>query len=111
MKRYETIQRLAKATSVPGTIVGFGRRSARTMARFPTVDFRTLTGDSRRVTVPQGRLLTRVRVGQPVRVIYDPANPDVACIGSLRLRYGCCVFVIVGLGLVALATATLSAGG
>lgn len=103
--------RLAKATSVPGTIVGFERRSTgRAMASFPTVDFRTLTGADKRVTIPQGRVLTRVKIGQPVSVIYDPAKPDVAYIGSLRLRYGCYVFVIFGFGVVALAVAAWSAG-
>src|SRR5215469_5508587 len=61
------IHRLAKQTSVSGTIVGFARESTwRTAASFPTIDFRTLAGESMRVTVPQGRVFTRVKVGKPV---------------------------------------------
>jgi hypothetical protein len=43
-----------------------------------------------------------VKVGQPVRVIYDPAKPEVAYIGSPGLRYGLYRFVIAGLGVVAM---------
>jgi Protein of unknown function (DUF3592) len=105
------IHRLAKATSVPGTIVGFERSTWRAQPRFPTVDFRTLMGDSKRVTVPQGKVLTRVKVGKPVTVIYDPAKPDVAYIGSVGLRYGCYLYVIFGLCFAALAGAAFFAGG
>ena len=106
------IHRLAKATSVPGTIVGFERQTTwRPVASFPTVDFRTLTGDSRRVTIQQGRVLTRVKVGKPVTVIYDPAKPHVAYIGSVGLRYGCYLYVIFGLCFAALAAAAFSASG
>jgi hypothetical protein len=51
-----------------------------------------------------------VQVGQPVSVIYDPAKPNVAYIGSLGLRYGCYVFAVFALGLVALASVALAAG-
>ena len=106
------IHRLAKATSVSGTIVGIERGFAgRAMARFPIVDFRTLTGDSKQVTIPQGRVFTRVKVGKPVTIIYDAAKPHVAYIGSVGLRYGCYLCVIFGLCFAALAAAAFSASG
>jgi Protein of unknown function (DUF3592) len=100
--------RLARATRVPGTIVGSERRSAgRTMADFPVVEFQALDGTTMRATVPQGRVLTRPKVGRHVRVSYDPSRPAVAYIGSAGLRFGCYLFIIVGLGLVALAASQL----
>jgi Protein of unknown function (DUF3592) len=100
--------RLAKTGRVPGTIVGSERRFAgRTMANFPIVEFRTLDGRPMRVTVPQGRVFSRPKVGQYVRVIYEPSKPAVAYIASAGVRYGCYIFIIGGLGIVALSASQL----
>ena len=100
---HRRISRLAKASNVPGTIVGSERRfTGKSMATFPTICFRTRTGAEVRVTVPQGKVFSRVKVGRGVRVIYDPSKPDEAYIASAGLRYGCYVFVVFGLGCLAL---------
>ena len=96
-------RRLARATGVSGTIVDYEDRfTGRSGASFPVVDYRTLKGKTMRVTMRGGRLFTYPTVGSQVKVIYDPAKPDVAYIDSVGVRYGSSVFVIVGLGLVVL---------
>jgi hypothetical protein len=101
-------RRLARATGVSGTIVDYEDRfTGRSGATFPVVDFRTLNGKTMRVTMRQGRLFTYPRVGSHVKVIYDPAKPDVAYIDSAGFRYGSSVFVVVGLGLVVLSALQL----
>jgi hypothetical protein len=101
-------RRLARATGVSGTIVDYEDRfTGRSGASFPVVDFRTLKGTTMRVTMRQGRLFTYPRVGSQVKVIYDPAKPDVAYIDSAGFRYGSSVFVVVGLGLVVLSALQL----
>ena len=101
-------RRLARATGVSGTIVDYEDRfNGRSGASFPVVDFHTLNGTTMRVTMRQGRLFTYPRVGSQVKVIYDPAKPDVAYIDSAGLRYGSSLFVIVGLGLVVLSASRL----
>jgi hypothetical protein len=93
-------RRLARATGVSGTIVDYEDHfTGRSGASFPVVDFRTLNGKTMRVTMRQGRLFTYPRVGSQVKVIYDPAKPEVAYIDSAGFRYGSFVMVIVGLGL------------
>jgi hypothetical protein len=71
------------------------------------VAFHTLNGKTMRVTIRQGRLFTYPRVGSQVKVVYDPAKPDVAYIDSAGFRYGSFVMVIVGLGLVILSASQL----
>ncbi len=84
-----------------GTIVGYEDRfTGRSGASFPVVVFRTVTGTPMHVTMRQGRLFTQPRVGSLVKVIYNPAKPDVAYIDSAGLRYGSFLFVILGLALV-----------
>jgi hypothetical protein len=101
-------RRLARATGVSGTIVDYEDRfTGRSGASFPVVLFHTLNGTTKRVTMRQGRLFSFPRVGSQVKVIYDPAKPDVAYIDSAGFRYGSSVFVIVGLGLVVLSALQL----
>ena len=101
-------RRLGRATGVSGTIVDYEDRfTGRSGASFPVVDFRTVNGRTMRVTMRQGRLFTYPRVGSQVKVIYDPAKPDVAYIDSAGYRYGSSVVVIVGLGLVVLSALQL----
>ena len=101
-------RRLARATSVIGTIVGCEDRfTGRSGVTYPVVDFRTLNGKTKRVTVPQGRVFIQPKVGSQVKVIYNPAKPDVAYIDSARFRYGSYLFVIAGLGLVVLSASQL----
>jgi hypothetical protein len=93
---------------VSGTIVGYEDRfTGRSGASFPVVDFHTAKGKAMRVTMRQGRVFTQPRVGSEVKVIYNPAKPDVAYIDTAGLRYGSSLFVIVGLGLVVLAASQL----
>jgi hypothetical protein len=106
--RQHRFRRFAKATGVSGTIVDYEDRfTGRSGASFPVVDFHTLNGTTMRVTVPQGRLFTQPRVGSQVKVIYNPAKPDVAYIDSAGLRYGSSLFVLAGLGLVILSASQL----
>jgi hypothetical protein len=101
-------RRLARATGVSGTIVGYEDRfTGRSGASFPVVDFRTRAGKPMRVTMRQGRLFSFPRVGSQVKVIYDPAKPDVAYIDSVGFRYGSLALVVVGLGLVVLSSSQL----
>ena len=101
-------RRLARATGVSGTIVDYEDRfTGRSGASFPVVDFHTVNGTTMRVTMRQGRLFTQPRVGSQVKVIYNPAKPDVAYIDSAGLRYGSFLFVIVGLALVVLSASQL----
>ena len=101
-------RRLARATGVSGTIVAYEDRfNGRSGASFPVVAFHTLNGTTMRVTMRQGRLFSFPRVGSQVKVIYDPAKPDVAYIDSARFRYGSYLFVIAGLGLVVLSASQL----
>jgi hypothetical protein len=105
------LSRLAKASNVPGAIVDSERQfTGKTMATFPTICFRTRTGAEVRVTVPQGKVFSRVKVGKSVRVIYDPAKPEEAYIASAGLRYGCYVFVGFGLGCLAVAILAAHSG-
>jgi hypothetical protein len=101
-------RRLARATGVSGIVVDYEDRfTGRSGASFPVVAFHTLNGKTMRVTMRQGRLFTYPGVGSQVKVIYDPAKPEVAYIDSTGFRYGSAVFVIVGLGLVVLAATQL----
>ena len=101
-------RRLARATGVSGTIVDYEDRfTGKSGASFPVVAFHTLNGKTMRVTMRQGRLFTYPRVGSQVKVIYDPAKPDVAYIDSAGFRYGSFAIVIVGLGLVILSESQL----
>lgn len=101
-------RRLARATGVSGTIVDYEDRfTGRSGASFPVVDFHTVNGTAKRVTMRQGRLFTYPRVGSQVKVIYNPARPDVAYIDSAGLRYGPAIFVVVGLGLIVLSASQL----
>jgi Protein of unknown function (DUF3592) len=101
-------RRLARATGVSGTIVDYEDRfTGKSGASFPVVAFHTLNGKTMRVTMRQGRLFTYPRVGSQVKVIYDPAKPDVAYIDSAGFRYGSFAIVIVGLGLVVLSALRL----
>jgi hypothetical protein len=101
-------RRLARATGVSGTIVDYEDRfTGKSGASFPVVAFHTLNGKTMRVTMRQGRLFTYPRVGSQVKVIYDPAKPDVAYIDSAGFRYGSFAIVIVGLGLVILSASQL----
>ncbi len=91
-----------------GTIVGCEDRfTGRSGVTYPVVDFRTLNGKTKRVTVPQGRVFIQPKVGSQVKVIYNPAKPDVAYIDSAGYRYGSSVVAIVGLGLVVLSALQL----
>jgi uncharacterized protein DUF3592 len=99
---------LGRATGVSGTIGDYEDRfTGRSGASFPVVDFHTLNGRTMRVTMRQGRLFRYPRVGGQVKVIYDPAKPDVAYIDSAGYRYGSSVVAIVGLGLVVLSALQL----
>ena len=101
-------RRLARATGVSGTVVDYEDRfTGRSGASFPVVAFHTLNGKTMRVTMRQGRLFSYPQVGSQVKVIYDPAKPEVAYIDSAGFRYGYAVFVIVGLGLVVLSASQL----
>ena len=101
-------RRLARATGVSGTIVDYEDRfTGKSGATFPVVAFHTPNGKTMRVTMRQGRLFTYPRVGSQVKVIYDPAKPDVAYIDSAGFRYGSFAIVIVGLGLVVLSALRL----
>jgi len=92
---------------VSGTVVDYEDRFfGRSGASFPVVAFHTRNG-TMRVTMRGGRLFTYPRVGSQVKVIYDPAKPDVAYIDSAGFRYGSSVFVVVGLGLVVLSALQL----
>jgi hypothetical protein len=93
---------------VSGTIVGCEDHfTGRSGATYPVVDFRMLNGKTKRVTVPQGRVFIQPKVGSQVKVIYNPAKPDVAYIDSAGLRYGSYLFVIAGLVLVVLSASQL----
>ena len=101
-------RRLAKATGVSGTIVDYEDRFyGRSGASFPVVGFHTANGTTMRVTVRHGRLFSEPAVGSQVKVIYNPAKPDVAYIDSAGLRYGPVLIVVVGLALVALSASQL----
>jgi Protein of unknown function (DUF3592) len=101
-------RRLARATGVSGTIVDYEDRfTGKSGASFPVVDFLTLNGTTMRATMRQGRLFTYPRVGSQVKVIYDPAKPEVAYIDSAGFRYGFAVFVVVGFGLLILSALQL----
>jgi hypothetical protein len=94
------VHRMARAA---GTIVGFERRFAgKTDASFPVVSFRTLKGAEVRTMVPQGRILTRPKVGKHVTVFYNSANPADALIGYAGARFAGVVYIIFGLGLLIL---------
>jgi Protein of unknown function (DUF3592) len=101
-------RRIAKATSVSGTIVDSEQRfTGRSGASFPIVDFRTLKGKTMRVTVHQGRVFSNPRVGKQVQVIYNTARPGEAYINSFGLRYGSYLFVAAGLCIAILAATQL----
>jgi hypothetical protein len=101
-------RRIAKATSVSGTIVDTEQRfTGRSGASFPIVDFRTLNGKTMRVRVPQGKVFLMPRVGKQVQVVYNPARPEEAYINSFGLRYGSYLFVAGGLCITILAATQL----
>jgi hypothetical protein len=96
---------LARASGVPGTIVDVERRfTGKSSAYFPVVSFRTRDGAEVRAVAPQGKVFWSPKVGKPVKVIYDPADPPRAYIDSSGLRFGPVLFVVVGLGFLILAT-------
>ena len=106
--RQRRFRRLARATGVSGTIVDYEDRfTGRSGTSVPVVVFRTLNGKTMRVTMRQGRLFSFPSVGSQVKIIYDPAKPDVAYIDSAGFRYGALAVVVVGLGLVVLSALQL----
>src|SRR5215467_5436410 len=101
-------RKLARASGVPGTIVDVERRfTGKSNAYFPVVSFRTRDGAEVRAVAPQGKVFWSPKVGKPVTVLYDPADPARAYIDSAGLRFGPAVFVAVGLGFVILAALPL----
>jgi len=57
------------ASAAPGVVEGLNAGGSH-----PQIGFKTPAGA--RVSYPQGGLISGYRPGQPVRVLYDPANPD-----------------------------------
>ena len=76
---------------------------------YPVVAFRTADGRAVEARTTAGRNPPAARVGQRVRVIYDPGAPHVVMIDSFdgRGTLVAAVFVLVGVGLIALRIAGL----
>lgn len=76
---------------------------------FPVVAFRAADGRAVEARTRTGRNPPAVRVGQRVRVIYDPGAPHVVMIDSFEGRgtLVAAMFVLVGVGIIALQIAGL----
>ena len=60
----------------------FGRKKERRVSYFPRVEFETKDHEKRAFTSDDGSRKPSYHVGEAVRVLYDPARPQVARIGK-----------------------------
>ena len=73
----------------------FGPKPARRVSFFPRVEFETQDHEKRVFTSDDGSRKPSYRVGQPVRVLYDPAQPQVARINKPLDLWGPIVVAVV----------------
>jgi hypothetical protein len=96
--------RLGRATPVarPGRIV-IKADSNSSGSYYPVVSFRAADGHMVRARTRTGRIPAPARVGEQVRVIYNPGDPRIVAIDSLSGRGTmlCGLAVIVGVGAIA----------
>ncbi len=91
-----------RAASAPaeGVVVGLEPRRARHGHIYcPDVEFRTPAGQTARFVSAFGTMPAAYRVGQAVKVLYDPTNPQSAEIDSGMTRWlmpGCLFAFAVG---------------
>ncbi|MBV9417101.1 MAG: DUF3592 domain-containing protein [Solirubrobacterales bacterium] len=83
--------------------VGDAMMTDRTSVTYrPTVEFRTRDGERVRATSPIARNPAPGRVGDSVRVLYDPADPQRVRLDTRMGRGGCLAWGLIGFGMLPL---------
>jgi hypothetical protein len=95
-----------ESVGAQGIVVGFQRRaSAKGSVDHPIVRYFTREGQERLFESPVGSSLRFYSEGQPVQVLYHPANPADARLASGFMRFALpIVFIILGLGFLLIST-------
>lgn len=73
----------------------------------PTVEFRTRDGEQVRATSPIATNPAPGRVGDSVRVLYDPADPQRIRLDTRSGRGGCLAWALIAFGMLPLAVGVI----